>query len=78
MATTATAATAQMNEMIINVPVLIPGAASMQQAQSMLAAYPEFILGIGIAIIMMADLFLPKARKVVLVWLALGDRKSVV
>ena len=61
-----------MNEMIINVPVLIPGAASMQQAQSMLAAYPEFILGIGIAVIMMVDLFLPKERKVVLVWLALA------
>ena len=73
MATTATTAAAatQMNEMVINVPVLIPGAGMAQQAQSMLAAYPEFILGIGIAVIMMVDLFLPKERKVVLVWLAL-------
>ena len=64
-------ATQMTNEMLINVPVLIPGAGQFQHAQTMIAAYPEFILGISIAIIMMVDLFLPKERKGVLVWLAL-------
>ncbi len=64
-------ATQMANEMIINVPVMVPMQAGVQAAQSMIPAYPEFILGISIAIIMMVDLFLPKERKVVLVWLAL-------
>ena len=59
------------NEMIVNVPILVPVQAAAQAAQTMIPAYPEFILGIGIAIIMMADLFLSKERKVWLVWMAL-------
>ena len=55
--------------MIVNVPILVP--APVQAAQSMIPAYPEFILAFAIAIIMVVDLFLPKERKVVLVWLAL-------
>ncbi len=48
------------NEMIINVPVMVPVQQQLLAAQSMIPAYPEFILGISIAIIMMADLFLSK------------------
>ncbi len=62
-------ATAMTGEMIVNVPILVP--AQLQAAQSMIPAYPELILGLSIAIIMMVDLFLPKERKVVLLWLAL-------
>ena len=64
-------ATGVTNEMIINVPILVPVQASAQAAQTMIVAYPEFIMGIGIAVIMMADLCLSKERKVWLVWLAL-------
>ena len=64
-------ATGATNEMIINVPILVPVQAGAQAAQTMIVAYPEFIMGIGIAVIMMADLCLSKERKVWLVWLAL-------
>ena len=64
-------ATGATNEMIVNVPILVPVQSAVQAAQTMIPAYPEFIMGIGIAVIMMADLFLPKERKVWLVWMAL-------
>jgi NADH-quinone oxidoreductase subunit N len=57
------------NEMIINVPILVP--TQIQAASSMIPAYPEFILGIGIAVIMLMDLYTSKERKIWLVWAAL-------